>query len=133
MPHRWFRPFLKRCHINYVVNLARRVPNFYAGRWNGLHDITYRKFAVSDSEDFDLLPMLPRIAAAIEEGHSSAERTVLVHCRQGSSRSAAAIAAWLMQHRGLSLAQADTFLLWPEGGFVVAFLRVGGLLFAGLC
>ncbi|MPC60260.1 Dual specificity protein phosphatase 3 [Portunus trituberculatus] len=50
-----------------------------------------------------------KASAFIEEALSSGGK-VLVHCRQGRSRSAAIVAAFLMMHRGMTAAYALTML-----------------------
>lgn len=58
-----------------------------------------------DVETANLAGALPRALSAVEAGLASGH-SVLVHCAQGVSRSAAVVLAFLVRHRGMSLAAA---------------------------
>jgi len=76
----------------YIRNLEK--PNF-------LH----LALETQDSLDFDIFPYFPQTSAFIEEARA-AHLPLLVHCWLGLNRSGAAVAAWLVCHANLSVAEA---------------------------
>jgi hypothetical protein len=71
--------------------------------------ITYVRIAINDSEHAHMLPYFDGtsdcIDRTIDQGCS-----VLVHCRQGISRSASIVIAFLMKHRKMSKEEAYIFV-----------------------
>lgn len=68
----------------------------------------YHRFALVDNIAENILPTLKQAVELIERSRHYGN--VLVHCRQGVSRSAAIVSAYLIRYRGMSLAASLAFL-----------------------
>lgn len=86
-------------------------------------DLKYLEFwLMQDDPDQELNEYFDRAHAFIDEGNKAG--AVLVHCRAGSSRSAAILISYLMAKRGysfddaLKLAQSKRWIVHPNSGFV---------------
>ncbi|XP_062948564.1 dual specificity phosphatase 28 [Cynocephalus volans] len=90
---------LERAGVTLCVNVSRRQPG---PRAPGVAEL---RVPVLDDPAEDLLAHLEPTCAAIEAA-VRAGGTCLVYCKNGRSRSAAVCTAYLMRHRGLSLARA---------------------------
>lgn len=67
------------------------------------------RFPWIDSSSFPIAADLDRVAATIEACRA-AHGHVLIHCYHGKSRSAAAVAAWLIRYRGMDADAAHALL-----------------------
>ncbi|XP_049470503.1 dual specificity phosphatase 28 [Panthera uncia] len=90
---------LERAGVSLCVNVSRQQPGPSAP---GVAEL---RVPVFDDPAEDLLTHLEPTCAAIEAA-VRAGGACLVYCKNGRSRSAAVCTAYLMRHRGLSLAQA---------------------------
>lgn len=90
---------LARAGVTLCVNVSRQQPG---PRAPGVAEL---RVPVFDDPAEDLLAHLEPTCAAIEAA-LRAGGACLVYCKNGRSRSAAVCTAYLMRHRGLSLAQA---------------------------
>ncbi|XP_019485374.1 PREDICTED: dual specificity phosphatase 28 isoform X1 [Hipposideros armiger] len=90
---------LVRAGVTLCVNVSRQQPG---PRAPGVAEL---RVPVFDDPAEDLLAHLEPTCAAIEAA-VRAGGACLVYCKNGRSRSAAVCTAYLMRHRGLSLAQA---------------------------
>lgn len=90
---------LARAGVTLCVNVSRQQPG---PRAPGVAEL---RVPVFDDPAEDLLAHLEPTCAAIEAA-VRAGGACLVYCKNGRSRSAAVCTAYLMRHRGLSLAQA---------------------------
>jgi len=83
-------------------------------------DFTYLHFEIEDMETEPLYRLFPEALQFIE----SSEGAVLVHCRQGISRSASITIAWMMRHNDwgffqtLEFAQSKRSKISPNPGFI---------------
>mmetsp|Transcript_95680 Transcript_95680/g.270776 ORF Transcript_95680/g.270776 Transcript_95680/m.270776 type:complete len:258 (+) Transcript_95680:1-774(+) len=115
-------PLLKELGVTHVVNVTP-APDPFPG------ELKYCKVAVEDDRNAELLPHLGRVLAFIHAALVSGEAlepmsaadvsvdedaatkaVVLVHCREGVSRSVAVVLAYLMRHHRLKLDDALTFV-----------------------
>ena len=90
---------LERAGVSLCVNVSRQQPGPSAP---GVAEL---RVPVFDDPAEDLLTHLEPTCAAMEAA-VRAGGACLVYCKNGRSRSAAVCTAYLMRHRGLSLAQA---------------------------
>ncbi|XP_036091728.1 dual specificity phosphatase 28 isoform X2 [Rousettus aegyptiacus] len=90
---------LARAGVTLCVNVSRQQPG---PRAPGVAEL---RVPVFDDPAEDLLAHLEPTCAAMEDA-VRAGGACLVYCKNGRSRSAAVCTAYLMRHRGLSLAQA---------------------------
>merc|ERR1712187_476140 len=110
-----YQPLLDSIDISHVLNCAveaQKVPPPYESR-----GIKYLLLPLQDSVDQAQLLMRQRYGALRQatrflhsalKGNSSQKGSILVHCVQGLSRSAAIICAHLMEYEGLTLDRALT-------------------------
>ncbi|KAM9663464.1 dual specificity phosphatase 28 isoform 2-T2 [Trichechus inunguis] len=110
---------LARTGVTLCVNVSRQQPGPRAPGMVAL------RVPVFDDPAEDLLAHLEPTCATMEAA-VRAGGACLVYCKNGRSRSAAVCTAYLMRHRGLSLAQAfeqDTPPLDPHRGCVSEALQ----------
>eukprot|EP00419_Tripos_fusus_P005483 CAMPEP_0172691172 /NCGR_PEP_ID=MMETSP1074-20121228/24373_1 /TAXON_ID=2916 /ORGANISM="Ceratium fusus, Strain PA161109" /LENGTH=1008 /DNA_ID=CAMNT_0013511201 /DNA_START=122 /DNA_END=3144 /DNA_ORIENTATION=+ len=105
--------------VTHVLNLAHQcsleesvrtaAESFNAKR--GLR-FFYKKYALTNVENQDLLAHLPEALNFIDAARRSSDRhRVLVHCVRGGACSAVVILAYLMQYEGMRLQEAQRYLL----------------------
>eukprot|EP01065_Artemidia_motanka_P050682 TRINITY_DN8724_c0_g1_i3.p2 TRINITY_DN8724_c0_g1~~TRINITY_DN8724_c0_g1_i3.p2 ORF type:complete len:318 (+),score=51.30 TRINITY_DN8724_c0_g1_i3:228-1181(+) len=139
LPHVWlgsWRPaseaaVLRSCSISHVVNACAEAdgpPLRWAGREYTVErwpDVPGRRLSIParDEPSYDLSQHFSDVADFID-GVVDGGGSCLVHCRQGASRSATLVIAWMMRRHGLTAAAAESFALsrrqdvQPNSGFV---------------
>lgn len=113
---------LRSNHISHLVQVmdAPWLPSIEKSEKNGL---TCYRIDIVDSSSNDLKPHLEAVCNYIDKALKRGE-SVLVHCQQGVSRSAAVVIAYLIRNRGMSYDAAFAFLkrkracIKPNPGFV---------------
>jgi atypical dual specificity phosphatase len=98
--------WLRREGIRRVLNVAFEVPNYHETADDGGLDLVYLKIGTWDNPDQALLDYFAPANDFVQDG-LAAEEKVLIHCREGRSRSLSFLAAFLIAHRGFSLAQVE--------------------------
>jgi protein-tyrosine phosphatase len=105
------KELFERHHIGAVLNCTPTLPNYFRDR----QDLEYMKIPVHDSSgkrDVDImLSYFPAACEFINKAVSLDDTSILVHCRMGRQRSAAAVAAYLIKFCDMSPAEAFSFLL----------------------
>ncbi|KAH3758227.1 3',5'-cyclic adenosine monophosphate phosphodiesterase CpdA [Pelomyxa schiedti] len=107
---------LRQERITHVVNCAVGIPNYFEG------EMKYLRLSLRDSPSEDFLRVLPIVLdwmnAIPAEGNK-----LLIHCREGNSRSAAVVIMLQMARKRLSLKSAYSLLksvrpsVWPNSGY----------------
>ncbi len=101
-----------RLRIGAVVNatMERECPNFFQDPTKRSvdirADIAYHRVPIGDTTKDDVKKHMPGVLDFVR-AHSAARRPVLVHCRQGISRSVTVVLAYLMLRDGVTLEQAQ--------------------------
>jgi len=90
---------LRGLKVSAIVNATNLVMDNFP-TW-----IRYFRVPVLDEEDEDILTWLPETTAFIQAKILS-QKTVLVHCQAGVSRSATVVCAYLMRYGGLTMEEA---------------------------
>jgi len=88
--------------VSHIVSLLN-------GQTKVFNHVTYLLVPLEDSEEQELLAVLPRIFKFVTEALESGGR-VLIHCDQGVNRAAAVTMAYLMAARGCTLEDAYFYL-----------------------
>jgi protein-tyrosine phosphatase len=105
------KELFEKHQIGAVLNCTPGLPNHFSSR----QDVEYMKIPVHDSSgkrDVDvMLSYFPAASEFINKAVSLDGRSVLVHCRMGRQRSAAAVAAYLIKFCDMTPAEAVAFLL----------------------
>jgi protein-tyrosine phosphatase len=104
---------LRRHKITHVLNCAAEIPCYHEPR------LIYLQVSLNDP-DFAFGDWIPEICQFINTGRRTGR--VLVHCRQGLSRSPAAIVTYLC-HRGKTVAEALEHLRLRVGESEAEFFR----------
>ena len=113
---------LRACGVTHVVNASPVLPCFYKEHFQYLVLDLYDSCSESASQFFQDSNAF--MANALGEGREGAKAAVFVHCYAGVSRSATLVAAFLMAHRGMTLAEAMATLkrarpgVGPNAGFM---------------
>ncbi|CAA7266113.1 unnamed protein product [Cyclocybe aegerita] len=129
-------PLLRSQGVSHIVSVldAPWAPTFHLER----EGFSVYKIEVGDETSVDLRPYLEAVCANIE-GVRRTGRSVLVHCQQGVSRSAAITIAYLIAYQSMSYDSALAFVrrrracVRPNSGFVRALqewetaVRSGGM------
>lgn len=90
--------FLKSNDINVIVNCTYTSACFHKDRFE------YCRLQMSDDESQDLELVFAKGTKFLQEKCNN--RNLLVHCRQGQSRSVSVVLAWMIKYKGLTLCQA---------------------------
>lgn len=131
---------LRLHNVKRVLNVAEECPvSTSCEAASAIGSIQVKKLFLKDHSDENISLHLPEALAFVHEGILRNEG-VLVHCRQGVSRSATIVLAYLMQYgvhdgacnRGQPMSYADAFdfvkqkrpLISPNLGFVLALHEV---------
>jgi Dual specificity phosphatase, catalytic domain len=104
--------WLDECEISHILNVTSGVANYYESD----EDVEYMQIRVADSPDEDLSRHFNDAIEFIDAAVSNASSNVLVHCRQGMSRSPTCIVAYLMAKKRMYLADAYRCVLEANGG-----------------
>lgn len=96
------RTKLKKNGVTHILNVSQEVPCFHQ------NDFLYKKLSIPESEQLNLEQHLDDLTAFVCEGKDSGG--VLVHCKFGGSRSAAAVIAYLIKYEKFSLRRAKNLL-----------------------
>ncbi len=105
--------------FNLVESLENRFPD----------NIVYHNFKISDSSNFTLDERVSEINVHLHN-YLSNNRRVLVHCRQGISRSPSVIIAFLIKFKDFSFEQAFSFVrskaknIEPNFGFLAQLQKM---------
>lgn len=73
--------------------------------------IHYHRISVSDSLDTELIDHFPEAISFIEESIKKGDGSVLVHCREGLSRSPTIIISYLIRKLNMDLASAHQVII----------------------
>ncbi|KAF9075819.1 protein-tyrosine phosphatase-like protein [Rhodocollybia butyracea] len=117
---------LRNCRISHFVQVldAPWLPPLPDTDGNGIK-VTSFKISILDTTSADLKPHLEEACNSIDRALRSG-RSVLVHCQQGISRSAAVVIAYLIRNHGMSydaayaLVKRQRACIKPNAGFVGA-------------
>ncbi|CAA7266111.1 unnamed protein product [Cyclocybe aegerita] len=127
-------PLLRSQGVSHIVSVldAPWAPTSHLER----EGFSVYKIEVGDEASVDLRPYLEAVCANIE-GVRRTGRSVLVHCQQGVSRSAAIVIAYLIAHQAMSYDTALTLVrrkracVRPNLGFVRALQEWEGMVRSG--
>eukprot|EP00026_Physarum_polycephalum_P009162 Phypoly_transcript_09274.p1 GENE.Phypoly_transcript_09274~~Phypoly_transcript_09274.p1 ORF type:complete len:446 (+),score=116.32 Phypoly_transcript_09274:66-1403(+) len=92
--------FFEKHKICGVVNVTSEVPNYHQDKGS----VTYMKIPVSDLPTVDLLETFEKIAGSIHE--LTQKGNILIHCKEGKSRSPTFCMAFAMKYLAMQLADA---------------------------
>lgn len=105
------REFMEKHNIKAVLNCTKDLPNSF----RSLSDVEYMRIPVDDSLktiDIKKLARFFQVATAFIDKHINIENhNILVHCVEGSQRSCAVVAAYLMRCYGMTALDACTVVL----------------------
>ncbi|CAE8679447.1 unnamed protein product, partial [Polarella glacialis] len=108
-------PLLRQLSVTHIVNVTTS-PNYFPGNF------CYCQVPIEDDRSADLLQHLDlaltfmRSALAGEDSDcgSSKDNVVLVHCREGVSRSVSVVLAYLMRYNGIPAELGDSENTWTR-------------------
>lgn len=93
-------PALRRAGVTHVINLAgKQSPNYHEPT------LRYMRLYVRDDHREEMTPLFASVAAFIDDARR-AGGAVLVHCRQGISRSVTAAIAYVVMREGVTVDDA---------------------------
>jgi protein-tyrosine phosphatase len=89
--------------FDIVINCTNNIPMFKDDQSKCI------RIPIADTEDFndDLLHHLPSVTEII---HKNIDKKILVHCQQGSSRSASVVCAYLIRYYKMSVTDAVEYV-----------------------
>eukprot|EP00439_Symbiodinium_sp_Y106_P082455 s400_g21.t2 len=103
-------PLLRQLGVSHIVNVTK-APNAFESKF------TYHQVAIEDDRSINLLQVLDAALAFIHDARTqSCNCCVLVHCREGVSRSVSVVLAYLMRFEQLSLSDAMRLLQERRSG-----------------
>lgn len=118
---------LKEIGIGFILNITREVDNFFPLTFS------YYNVRVLDVEETELLKHWDHTYRFIEKARESNSK-VLVHCRQGISRSSATVIAYIMKKFGWSMMETLEYvkgkrsIVNPNPGFQKQLIIYEGIL-----
>jgi protein-tyrosine phosphatase len=92
-----------RSHIYAIISIGCRSKHQDSA-------IISHRFAIKDSADSDIRPLLGPVTALIEKLVEGDSQSVLLHCQGGINRSPAFVVAYLCRFRGYSIESAQQLL-----------------------
>ena len=92
--------FITNNSINKIINVTLDVPNYF-------DNINYLNIKIDDSKDVELNIYFDTIFNFIKEDK---KQNILIHCRQGKSRSASFVISYLMYHYKMNLITAYNYV-----------------------
>lgn len=105
------RKFFKEKNIKAVLNCTKDIPNHFANN----REIEYLRIPVDDSlkeRDFDLMyQFMPLIVEFIHKHVTILKQNIFIHCHAGRQRSIIAVAAYLVDKKGMTPHEACKFIL----------------------
>ncbi|XP_013384638.1 dual specificity protein phosphatase 3-like [Lingula anatina] len=117
---------LKRLGITHILNCAKGKSPYHVNTNHVMYrdlGVKFKAIEATDQMNFDLSPYFEETANFIEEAITSGGR-ILVHCREGVSRSAAITLAYLMLKKHMTVQQAVRTVrkkreICPNDGFLL--------------
>ena len=115
---------LGRIGVTHVLNTAEGRTGFHVQTGPAFYgdQLEYFGIEATDADNFSLRPLFDQCSDFIEAALAK-QGKILVHCRQGVSRSATIVLAFLMARRGMPLKEAlktvhDERNVCPNDGFL---------------
>ncbi|XP_013396995.1 dual specificity protein phosphatase 3-like [Lingula anatina] len=117
---------LKRLGITHILNCAKGKSPYHVNTNHVMYrdlGVKFKAIEATDQMNFDLSPYFEETANFIEEAITSGGR-IVVHCREGVSRSAAITLAYLMLKKHMTVQQAVRAMrkkreICPNDGFLL--------------
>jgi protein-tyrosine phosphatase len=103
------KEFIKNYKIKAVLNCSKDIPNYHRHL-----DIEYVRIPIDDSlkkKDIDLLYDHLNFIVEFIKKHVNANQNIFIHCYAGRQRSAASVAAYLMNTKNISAGDACRYIL----------------------
>ncbi len=115
--------------ITGVVNCAREIDALSPADQVDRGVTAYLKLSINDVPHFDIFDDLHTGADFVHAHVDNRRQCCLVHCAMGVSRSASVVLAYLIKHRGFSLANACLYVhgkrnvVYPNKGFMFRLME----------
>ena len=90
--------FITKNNINIIFNITKDIPNYFSSK------IQYYNFKIEDSIEENIYNIFEEITNLINNINSKSN--ILIHCREGKSRSATCVIAYLIKYKNISLYDA---------------------------
>ena len=84
---------LEKNNIKYILNCAIECKNIYEDK------IKYLKLDIKDQNDFPIQEYFDKGTQFIEDSLNNKEGNILIHCKEGKSRSATLLMAYLIKYQ----------------------------------
>ena len=84
---------LKKNNIKYILNCAIECKNIYEDK------IKYLKLDIKDQNDFPIQDYFDKGTQFIEDSLNNKEGNILIHCKEGKSRSTTLLMAYLIKYQ----------------------------------